>query len=245
MTQKSLPVFLYFLILAPAAFCQDEFDGTIEYHIKTESNHELSERGSMKFFIGGDNLLIRITVLNQENSNTELLFRKKDNAAYLISDSSKAAYKLNLADFKNTTPAGKVPEEYEETYTGALREAKISADSLKLRLMDTGETSRIAGFDCRKFRVEGEKNISESYVWLAPEIQVSVPTSIGDETGPLSGLFTDKGFPLRIENISLDHGIKQVMTVEAVRVDRKAVDPGFFEIPEGYQTEDLMQLFGK
>ena len=234
--------FLFLGLLSPIARAQVPFEGEIQFQVKTESADLGSQGGTLTFFTHSGNLLVIADVPDIPGLQTKMLFSNTDSAVFVIMDSSKSVIRLDLSAGKKKPVTGNVPDEYKDAYQDAAKDTGENPDSLKIEFADMKETRNIAGFDCRKNKVTGDENLTESWVWMTKAIFIAFPM-MNNKPGMLGKFFTREGFPLRIENTSSQDGVIQKLTAEAIQVNRHPVDPARFKIPQGYKVQDLMNFF--
>ena len=115
-------------------------------------------------------------------------------------------------------------------------------------IIDEEETSVIAGYTCKKYKVIQTKADGQviQYMWITDEIQLG---NIDSFEGPLKASMPFliegiTGFPLKI--VTTLPGVSMVMTLSANRVSPGSIDPSMFAVPAGYDIKpfDPSTMFG-
>jgi hypothetical protein len=229
--------FLYILFFIPSlSYSQTGFEGIIEFKIKSEGSTPEPTYGNMTFLIRGQDFVIKLDGPGYPAS--KMLYRNSDHAMYIIDDAGKNIIKLDFSIGQTGMPIGEVPEEYKKTYQEAMNAGRVKNEKSKISLENTGESSNILGYACMKYKVSDESDI-QSFVWLAGAIHVDFPEGMDHYAGPLDGLLTHEGFPLRIENSSRSQGLVLKMIAEAQKVQKTSLSHDLFEVPTGYHVEDI------
>jgi hypothetical protein len=128
------------------------------------------------------------------------------------------------------------------------KEAKDApAATSEARLEETGRTEEIAGYRCTQFLITDKNRTQE--VWATQGLGRFVAFSDsqnnrgGGSGGAWAQLLADRGlFPMR--TITKDRNGKVLVTMEATKVEEKALDAALFEIPEGYKPFSMPDLGG-
>jgi hypothetical protein len=103
----------------------------------------------------------------------------------------------------------------------------------------TGKTDTVAGYSCDVWKVN-DPNGEHTDLCVAKGI--SFP-AMGRHAGWMSSL--EDTFPLRA--VQYDSAGKEKSRMEVTKVDKKSLDDKMFEVPAGYQTQnmdDMMKAFG-
>jgi hypothetical protein len=233
---------LFLLLTIPNILCgQDAFEGTIDYKIISAGTGDFAPSGTMSIYIRGQDLLIRADMAGVPGSR--VLIKSSENVAYMIDDSSKNVIKLDLNPGLENIRMGEVPEEFRKEYEDAIGEVQEKSDTIGVTFIPGGELRIIAGYECRKYNFMDADGNQESVVWLTREIRSQGLSKLGNKIGIMSGLFTSEGFPLRIENATNTEGQDQPMIIEATKIRKGSLDPGLFQLPAGYQVQDLFGIF--
>ncbi len=115
-------------------------------------------------------------------------------------------------------------------------------------IIDEEETSVIAGYNCKKYKVIQTKADGQviQYMWITDEIQLGNMDSL---EGPLKDSMPFliegiTGFPLKI--VTTLPGVSMVMTLSANKVNPGSIDPSMFAVPAGYDIKpfDPSTMFG-
>lgn len=115
-------------------------------------------------------------------------------------------------------------------------------------IIDEEETSVIAGYTCKKYKVIQTKADGQviQYMWITDEIQLGNMDSF---EGPLKDSMPFliegiTGFPLKI--VTTLPGVSMVMTLSANKVSPGSIDPSMFAVPAGYDIKpfDPSTMFG-
>ena len=115
-------------------------------------------------------------------------------------------------------------------------------------IIDEEETSVIAGYNCKKYKVIQTKSDGQviQYMWITDEIQLGNMDSL---EGPLKDSMPFliegiTGFPLKI--VTTLPGVSMVMTLSANKVNPGSIDPSMFAVPAGYDIKpfDPSTMFG-
>jgi hypothetical protein len=111
------------------------------------------------------------------------------------------------------------------------------------KITKTGETLDILGYTCREYDYESDNG--KGKVWLASGIGSWWGTEMAaqanklppDQRAMVGMVVAQKLFPMKSETMDESGNLKSEMDV--VKVKEKSLDPGLFEIPEGYQKFDM------
>ncbi len=117
------------------------------------------------------------------------------------------------------------------------------------RLEETGQTQQILGFRTEQFKVHEENSDRYVSVWLTDEIQIrwgmlqdtwdQTLSSVIEIDMPIEVFMNRRSFPLQIDYYD---GDRLITRVEARQVDRRAVNPERFDIPEGARMIGIADL---
>ena len=210
----------FFSIIASTSFGQDVFSGKIEMKIELsgEDADQMAAFMPESYTMYFSKGKMRFQINGGMMAAMMGYFLMFDGDSYMIKDSEEKAYKfLDEADSSNTNEP--VPT-----------------------FVKTSETEKILGYNCTKYKqvvIEDGKEIA-SYFWVTTEINVPNNPN-GQATG---GIFHEglNGFTMKMSTTF--EGITMTTTVSKINTD--PVDPSVFEIPEGYEIEELepANMFG-
>lgn len=113
------------------------------------------------------------------------------------------------------------------------------------RLVDTGETMEILGYDCTRYLLED--NIRAIEVWatkeLGPYVGASDPMQRKGAKNAWETMLAGAGlFPLRVTDRDSDGNL--VFSLDVTEIDPSPLDEALFTIPEGYQEFKMPSMQG-
>jgi Domain of unknown function (DUF4412) len=207
---------LFFLLFGGFAFAQDGFEGTIEFNFRLSGDQ--SEQLSQAF---PTHLTLKIKDKKMRGKTTGgqlskmfsgYIFDGETNSVFLLSPALETAMKIQSLDGSG-----------------------VAAGNQKVGIINTGETTTLAGHKCTKYianEEEGKKG--KIVIWATTDFSVEKPKDLGNLTGNMFMEGVD-GFPLKV--VTSQEGLEITMEVSEVRKEK--IDPSSFEIPLGYRVQPI------
>jgi len=209
------------------------FEGTILLHVDGKK----SETGPFDISCSMKNDALRLDIpkklLDLEKRMGDkawAVFRAGDKKAFFASEPSKTVYTVDFDAAgdeikKSIPPHGGAP----------------GAAPSKATVKRTGKKDTVANIACEEWEVaEGDDKAlvcvaSENAGWL------KFPTkALPDDLALAAELLDGKHFPLRV--IGFSKG-EESGRMEVKKIEKKALPDGDFQVPQGFQTIDVMQMF--
>jgi hypothetical protein len=221
-----------------AGWCQNRFEGIIRYRISHPGNVAEDAPGEVVYYLKRNNLMFRVYT-KEGNELARILIKTDNQTFYMIDDTEKSAMKMNFSGEEQQQP-GVIPDQYRETYEKAIEEEKKKSQLEQPELEYTGNTERIAGYECRIFMIRNEagNNRDEAFLWMTDKISFQFPGNIMREENPLLQFLGSSGFPLKFK-INEGEGFMEMVATEVVR---EKLEEDVFGIPSDYQISDLSDL---
>ena len=132
----------------------------------------------------------------------------------------------------------------------------LAGEGIKVEVVETGKSDKVAGYDCREFQVKAGGEVRESH-WIASGVKISDEVDLGKMRTQLGKLkmgagpgglasakevldLWEKGYPLK----KVYRMMGQEMISQVKKVEKKKLDPKFFEIPSSFQQVPVAEVMG-
>ncbi|MGE5399077.1 MAG: DUF4412 domain-containing protein [Ignavibacteriales bacterium] len=207
-------IFLQIIFLAgvTSSFAQKKFEGTVD--LKYDGSRSSNE---IRYYAKAD--MARIEMGNnagEQNSKPRMgTIIVKNHEMFILMPSRKAYIEKPLN----------------------LKEKMKEMDKKGGDLTKTGNSKKILGYNADQWMLKNEKG--EVEIWSTSDLgSIELMQGIGSTSAPawLEKLNGKEFFPLLV--IQRDAQGKEINRLEVTNVDKKTVDPKYFEIPSDYKKAD-------
>ncbi|HKL03920.1 MAG TPA: DUF4412 domain-containing protein [Cryomorphaceae bacterium] len=240
--------YLFSAMLMVACFTQPvsaQFEGQITYKSYEYDDEREEEKDEFTLFITGDRILLqgekKYDFMGSIKTEGVLVRLDFEDFVFLTGgDQALKISKTDITSMMNMFDNGANPQE-------------VASETEDISYERTGETRTIQGYSCEKFIFRDDSE-EDGYmaVWMTQDITVNwgmlaEPWSGSAESivnnFPMSIIFEDKYFPVRVESYD-DGELKSVL--EASEINESSIARAMVNVPSGVQVLNLQDyLFQK
>ncbi len=218
-------VILFLLLVGTLSINAQKFEGTIRMKLSyAGSAAQMMQAMSpteMVFKISSDKMTTKL-VGGMSSMMGKIISDGKKN--YMLMDSQKTAYEMD-----NTA-------------------TESSANEPEPKITDMNVTEKIAGYDCKKFKVEfpeagDEQQVKSYYVWIAQNFAAKFYSADMQKGNSNAKVFEKlNGFPFKQE-ILMNSEIGEITTItEVIEVKKEKIDAAEFSVPAGYTIKPISEF---
>jgi hypothetical protein len=131
-------------------------------------------------------------------------------------------------------------------------ETEVVDNENDVKIIDLNITEKIAGYDCKKYKVElpqteDENQVKVFYVWMSENFGAKFYNPDSQKGNPTAKAFEKlKGFPFKQE-ILMNSEMGELTTItEVTELKKEKIDDSEFKVPTGYTIKSITEfsIFG-
>jgi len=229
MMKQSYYLFLLLLFIATELPAQKLFEGSIKYQVKIDGNGNdfigVMMPESYTYYVKDLNWKAIISGGVVEAYMDQVLVLPGENAAYMLQTKQKKGY-------------------YIDTRINTEEKGKLEVKEGDVKIEKTNETQVIAGLTCRLYKVTVNHDEVQSVneVWVNSKYFLKIPeleSDIGLPNLTYAGL---NGLPLKMKLNMKNKDMGFSMTLTAVNVNYKSLDPSLFKLPKAFEIKPISEF---
>jgi hypothetical protein len=116
------------------------------------------------------------------------------------------------------------------------------------KMTKTGNSQEILGYTCQEYDYTSDENNGKIWFasgigdWWGAQMAAQSDKLTSDQKAMVSMVLSKKLFPMKSESTDKSGNVKGGM--EVVKIEKKSLDSGLFEVPAGYKKFDMGNMFG-
>jgi hypothetical protein len=228
---KKITHILTILILFATTAYPQNFEGTVKYDLKY-SGEAIAQFASMMpsaytLKLKGDKSRFTIEGGMMSALMGDIITHSDKELAYILMPQQKTAYKISTKDSEKNA------------------QEKLNAPPIVPKVINTGETEKINGYNCTKYKISIKNDEGEiiSYVWASKDIAAKLPKATM-QTGITTYEGID-GFPVKIEQNMSQMGISFTMNIILNELKQGKIPDSEFTVPSDYKIEEGLPNLGR